>query len=228
MLTCESLCKYYRSAKGMVKSLDEINLSVSKGEFLEVRGPSGSGKTTLLLTLGAMMRPTRGKVVFKGTDLYRLNRAERARLRSSSIGFVFQMFHLIPYLDVVGNVLAGDDGHHSVARSKSEALLQELGLGHRLNHLPNQLSAGEKQRVALARAMIASPDLILADEPTGNLDPENSKEVCRHLKRYQEKGGTVIVVTHGDAIHEFANRTIDLKVGEITQRTSLGHQVNEA
>lgn len=228
MLTCESLCKYYRSAKGMVKSLDEINLSVSKGEFLEVRGHSGSGKTTLLLTLGAMMRPTRGKVVFKGTDLYRLNRAERARVRSSSIGFVFQMFHLIPYLDVVGNVLAGDDGHHSVARSKSEALLQELGLGHRLNHLPNQLSAGEKQRVALARAMIASPDLILADEPTGNLDPENSKEVCRHLKRYQEKGGTVIVVTHGDAIHEYANRTIDLKVGEITQRTSLGHQVNEA
>ena len=228
MLTCESLCKYYRSAKGLVKSLDEINLSVSKGEFLEVRGHSGSGKTTLLLTLGAMMRPTRGKVVFKGTDLYRLNRAERARVRSSSIGFVFQMFHLIPYLDVVGNVLAGDDGHHSVARSKSEALLQELGLGHRLNHLPNQLSAGEKQRVALARAMIASPDLILADEPTGNLDPENSKEVCRHLKRYQEKGGTVIVVTHGDAIHEYANRTIDLKVGEITQRTSLGHQVNEA
>ena len=220
MLTCKSLSKHYRSSKGVVKSLDQVNLDVSKGEFLVVRGHSGSGKTTLLLALGAMLNPTHGKVVFNDLDLYGLSRTERARVRSRSIGFVFQMFHLVPYLNIMDNVLTGDSGKDSDAYAKSDSLLRELGLAGRLHHLPNQLSAGEKQRVALARAMVASPDLILADEPTGNLDPENSKEVCRHLKSYQEKGGTVIVVTHGDAVNEFADRTIDLKAGKMISNPS--------
>jgi putative ABC transport system ATP-binding protein len=221
MLTCQSLSKHYRSSKGVVKSLDQIDLHVAKGEFLVVRGHSGSGKTTLLLTLGAMLNPTHGKVVFNDSDLYGLSRTQRAWLRSKSIGFVFQMFHLVPYLNVIDNVLTGDSGKHDEAYSKSESLLRELGLVDRLHHLPNQLSAGEKQRTALARAMVANPDLILADEPTGNLDPENSKEVCKHLKSYQEKGGTVVVVTHGDAVNAFADRTIDLKAGKMISNPSV-------
>jgi ABC-type lipoprotein export system ATPase subunit len=222
MLTCQSLSKHYRSSKGVVKSLDQIDLHVSKGEFLVVRGHSGSGKTTLLLTLGAMLNPTHGKVVFNDSDLYGLSRAQRARVRSKSIGFVFQMFHLVPYLNVIDNVLTGDSGKHSMKHTQNlNHCFGNLGSSIHLHHLPNQLSAGEKQRTALARAMVANPDLILADEPTGNLDPENSKEVCRHLKSYQEKGGTVIVVTHGDALNEFANRTIDLKAGKMISNPSV-------
>lgn len=223
MLTCESLSKHYRSSAGMVKSLDDFNLQVPKGEFLVVKGHSGSGKTTLLLTLGAMLKPTKGKVLFKDLDLYGVSQTERARLRSKSIGFVFQMFHLVPYLNVIDNVLTGATDKNKDARKKSHSLLRDLGLIDRLHHFPNQLSAGEKQRVALARAMVGSPDLILADEPTGNLDPENSKEVCRHLKKYQEKGGTVIVVTHGNAANEFADRTVDLKEGKMLHETSKDH-----
>lgn len=143
MLTCESLSKHYRSSKGLVKSLDQIDLHVAKGEFLVVRGHSGSGKTTLLLTLGAMLNPTQGKVMFKDSDLYGLSRTERARVRSRSIGFVFQMFHLVPYLNVIDNVMTGDSSKNADAYSKSKSLLGELGLADRLHHLPNQLSAGK-------------------------------------------------------------------------------------
>ncbi|MBT5926794.1 MAG: ABC transporter ATP-binding protein [Verrucomicrobia bacterium] len=220
MLICESLSKHYRSLNGEVKSLDKVDLHVNKGEFLVVRGHSGSGKTTLLLTLGAMLHPTHGRVLLNDADLYGLSRSERTKFRSRSIGFVFQMFHLVPYLNVIDNVLSGVDKTNQDSRAKAENFLQELGLGDRLHHLPNQLSAGEKQRTALARAMAPEPALILADEPTGNLDPENSLEVCTHLKKFQERGGTVIVVTHGDAVNAFADRTIDLKDGTLLSKSS--------
>lgn len=220
MLNCESLSKYYPSKKGVVKSLDKVNLRVNKGEFLVVRGHSGSGKTTLLLTLGAMLHPTEGRVLLNDSDIYQLSRSERARFRSKSIGFVFQMFHLIPYLSVFENVLTGMVEVTPESRKKAKALLRDLGLSERLQHLPNQLSAGEKQRTALARAMAPEPALILADEPTGNLDSENSQEVCRHLKLFQERGGTVIVVTHGEAVHAFADRTIDLKNGRLLSKSN--------
>ena len=216
MLICESLSKHYRSGKGTVRSLDRVDLKVDRGDFLVIKGHSGSGKTTMLLALGAMLHPTEGRVMFDGKSLYDLPQNERARIRARSIGFVFQMFHLIPYLSVVDNALTAVENPsatESVQRSK--ALLRELGLGDRLEHFPHQLSAGEKQRAALARAMMPNPDVILADEPTGNLDPENALEVCRHLKKFQEKGGTVVFVTHGDAASSFATRTISLNNGRL-------------
>ncbi len=215
MLICESLSKHYRSSQGEVKSLDHVDLSVAKGEFMVVRGHSGSGKTTLLLSLGAMLHPTQGKVLFNGVDIYGLDSSARSQLRSKSIGFVFQMFHLVPYLSVLENVISGSTEKNPDLRLKAQAQLEDIGLGKRLHHLPNQLSAGERQRTALARAMITGPDLILADEPTGNLDPENSAEVCRLLKSFHDRGGTVVVVTHGDAVNEYADRTIDLKDGKL-------------
>lgn len=216
MLICESLSKHYRSSKGTVRSLDQVNLQVDRGDFIVIKGHSGSGKTTLLLTLGAMLHPTEGNVLLNGKNLYELPQNERAIIRAQSIGFVFQMFHLIPYLSVAENALTAVKNASSpeiIQRSKE--LLGELGLGDRLDHFPHQLSAGEKQRTALARAMMPNPDLILADEPTGNLDPDNALDVCRHLKQYQEKGGTVVFVTHGDAAADFANRTIALKNGKL-------------
>jgi putative ABC transport system ATP-binding protein len=222
MLICESLSKHYRTSKGTVRSLDQVDLKVDRGEFLVIRGHSGSGKTTLLLTLGAMLHPTGGKVVFDGKHLYDLPQTERARIRARSIGFVFQMFHLIPYLSVVDNALTAVEKPSDLeSMQRAKTLLGELGLGDRLEHFPHQLSAGEKQRAALARAMMPNPDLILADEPTGNLDPENAVEVCRHLKQFQEQGGTVVFVTHGDAAAAFASRTITLKNGKLLSNSDV-------
>lgn len=224
MLICESLSKHYRSTKGTVRSLDQVDLKVDRGDFLVVKGHSGSGKTTLLLTLGAMLHPTEGRVVFDGKSLYDLPQNVRARIRARSIGFVFQMFHLIPYLSVVDNALTSvekSSAPESIQRAK--ALLGELGLGDRLEHFPHQLSAGEKQRAALARAMMPNPDLILADEPTGNLDPENAVEVCRHLKKFQEQGGTVVFVTHGETASSFASRTISLNDGKLLSNFPDSH-----
>lgn len=222
MLVCESLSKHYPSSHGTVRSLDQVDLKVDRGDFLVVKGHSGSGKTTLLLTLGAMLHPTEGRVVLDGKNLYDLPQNERARIRARSIGFVFQMFHLIPYLTVLDNALTAVEkpsARESIERSKT--LLGELGMGDRLEHFPHQLSAGEKQRAALARAMMPNPDLILADEPTGNLDPENALEVCRHLKKFQEQGGTVVFVTHGDMASTFATRTISLKQGKLLSNSEV-------
>ncbi|MDG1890789.1 MAG: ABC transporter ATP-binding protein [Verrucomicrobiota bacterium] len=220
MIICEALSKHYRSSQGdPVRSLDQVSLRVERGEFLVIRGHSGSGKTTLLLTLGAMLHPTGGRVLMDGKDVYEWSRRRRAQFRAQSIGFVFQMFHLIPYLSVLENVLASHvSGPRAASRQKAENLLRDLGLGERLHHYPGQLSAGEKQRAALARAMAPDPVLMLADEPTGNLDPDHSRQVCDHLKRFQEGGGTVIFVTHGDMANAYADRTIKLEKGKLLSK----------
>ena len=216
MIRCEEVTKTFRKNGSEVTSLDRFTAEVAEGEFVAVRGPSGSGKTTLLLTLGGMQRPSDGSVQLAGRDLYALSPAERARLRSSEIGFVFQMFHLVPYLDLLGNVLLACPGKPSAeVRQRASGLMDELGLADRASHRPGELSAGERQRLAVARALLNRPKLILADEPTGNLDPENAAEVIRHLAEFHRGGGTVVLVTHGAAADAHADRTLRLEQGRL-------------
>ena len=216
MIRCDEVTKTFRKNGSEVTSLDRFTAEVAEGEFVAVRGPSGSGKTTLLLTLGGMQRPSDGSVQLAGRDLYALSPAERARLRSSEIGFVFQMFHLVPYLDLLGNVLLACPGKPSAeVRQRAGGLMDELGLADRASHRPGELSAGERQRLAVARALLNRPKLILADEPTGNLDPENAAEVIRHLAEFHRGGGTVVLVTHGAAADAHADRTLHLEQGRL-------------
>ena len=216
MIRCDEVTKIFRKNGSEVTSLDRFTAEVTEGEFVAVRGPSGSGKTTLLLTLGGMQRPSAGSVQLAGRDLYALSPAERARLRSSEIGFVFQMFHLVPYLDLLGNVLLACPGKPSAeVRQRASGLMDELGLADRASHRPGELSAGERQRLAVARALLNRPKLILADEPTGNLDPENAAEVIRHLAEFHRGGGTVVLVTHGAAADAHADRTLRLEQGRL-------------
>ena len=216
MIRCDEVTKIFRKNGSEVTSLDRFTAKVAEGEFVAVRGPSGSGKTTLLLTLGGMQRPSAGSVQLAGRDLYALSPAERARLRSSEIGFVFQMFHLVPYLDLLGNVLLACPGKPSAeVRQRASGLMDELGLADRASHRPGELSAGERQRLAVARALLNRLKLILADEPTGNLDPENAAEVIRHLAEFHRAGGTVVLVTHGAAADAHADRTLRLEQGRL-------------
>ncbi|MBC8327049.1 MAG: ATP-binding cassette domain-containing protein [Verrucomicrobia subdivision 3 bacterium] len=205
MIACKQVTKRF----GAVTALAPFDLEVASGEFIAIKGASGSGKTTLLLTLGGMLRPSAGTVTFDGADLYAQSPATRANYRATDVGFVFQMFHLVPYLGVEENVrLAGRNGSMT---QRPRELLKQFGLGHRLTHTPGELSAGERQRVALARALVNEPRLILADEPTGNLDPENDRQVFGHLAEFHRAGGTVVVVTHGSTADEFADRVVSLE-----------------
>ena len=216
MIRCDEVTKIFSKNGSEVMSLDRFTAEVADGEFVAVRGPSGSGKTTLLLTLGGMQRPSEGLVQLAGRDLYAMSPAERARLRSSEIGFVFQMFHLVPYLDLLGNVLLACPGKPSAeVRQRAGELMDELGLADRASHRPGELSAGERQRLAVARALLNRPKLILADEPTGNLDPENAAEVIRHLVEFHRGGGTVVLVTHGEVVNVHADRTLSLEQGRL-------------
>jgi putative ABC transport system ATP-binding protein len=212
----EDVTKSYRTRAGQVNALASVSLHIDRGEFVVVNGPSGSGKTTLLMTVAAMLRPTSGVVRVDDRDVYAMSVRERARFRADNIGFVFQMFHLVPYLSVIDNVLLA---RGAIARNgqktRARELLERLGLQHRLGHRPAELSAGEKQRTAVARAMLNEPKLILADEPTGNLDPENAESALQHLKGFQEAGGTVMVATHGPAAQRFATRALYLREGRL-------------
>ncbi len=216
MIRCDEVTKIFRKNDSEVTSLDRFTADIGAGEFVAVRGPSGSGKTTLLLTLGGMQRPSAGLVLFSGRDLYGLSPADRARLRSAEIGFVFQMFYLVPYLDLMGNVLLASPGKPGPAvRQRAGELLDKLGLAERVSHRPGELSTGERQRLAVARALLNRPKLILADEPTGNLDPENAAEVVRHLAEFHQAGGTVVLVTHGTAADTHADRFLRLRQGRL-------------
>ncbi len=212
MVVLENVVKDYRTASGEVKALDGVNLRIEEGQFVVISGASGSGKTTLLMTMAGMLRPSSGKVSVGGSDLYKMSISDRANFRAGNIGFVFQMFHLVPYLSVIENVvLAG----RSSDKAKANELLNQLGLSHRTFHKPSELSAGEKQRTAVARALLNHPKIILADEPTGNLDPDNGKAVLSYLAQFHLDGGTVIIVTHGGEVERFADRTITLQNGRI-------------
>jgi putative ABC transport system ATP-binding protein len=210
--------RVYRTAAGEVRALDGIDLAIGSGEFVAVEGPSGSGKSTLLQLLGALDTPTGGSLVFDGRDLGRFSSAELTQVRSRDIGFVFQAFNLIPTLTAAENIEAAmvplKRGRRQ-RRSRARELLERVGLAHRADHLPSLLSGGEQQRVAIARALANEPRVILADEPTGNLDTATAAEVVSTLGSLAEQGVTVIVVTHAEDVARRTARRIRLRDGRV-------------
>ena len=218
MLRMETVSKNYSHRGKPVVALDNASLEIPEGDFVSVVGPSGCGKSTLLLILGGMLSPSKGRVFLDGQALYDLTPDERARLRRQKIGFVFQTFNLIPYLTALENVqvpllLAGIDGMGQQERAAS--LLERVGLGDRLDHKPSELSVGQQQRVALARVLANDPPLILADEPTGNLDPETSGQILAFLDEVNQEGRTVVMVTHDPQAAGRSKRTLRLREGRI-------------
>ena len=218
MIKLENVSKTYQTRRGEVRALQEANLTVQPGELVLVRGVSGSGKSTLLLTIGGMHRPSAGRVEVDGQDIFKLNPQGRAAFRRQHIGFVFQTFHLVPYLSAVDNVLlaaVNANGDKDAVRDRATTLLSDFGLASRLDHRPASLSVGERQRTAVARAMLNEPKVILADEPTGNLDSENANQVFALLKSFTQAGGCVVAVTHSDHHDAIADRVLTLKEGQI-------------
>ena len=217
ILTCEGVCKMYGSGNNQVTALDGINLKVGKGEFVAVIGASGSGKSTLLHILGSVDKPTSGKVTIDGTDLSKLNQTQAAIFRRRKVGLVYQFYNLIPTLTVKKNILmplALDKKKPN--KEYFERIVRSLGIAERLEALPNQLSGGQQQRVAIARSLIYRPALLLADEPTGNLDQNNSNEIIDMLKlsnRNLEQ--TIVLITHDEKVALEADRIITIEDGHI-------------
>ncbi len=211
-----NVSKVYRTTKGEVRALHEVCLAVGAGEFVAVQGPSGSGKTTVLLAAAGLLSVDSGEVCIDGSILGALSAESRARLRATAMGFAFQQFNLVPYLDVLDNVLVPTVAIlASDARQRARELLEHFGLGSRLHHTPGELSAGEQQRVALARAMVNRPKVILADEPTGNLDECNAEVVLRSLTEFSAGGGCILLVTHDSRAAACAHRRLRLDDGRV-------------
>jgi putative ABC transport system ATP-binding protein len=210
-----------RKEFGNVRALDGVSFSVEPGEWIAIMGPSGSGKTTLINILGGLDTPTSGRALVDGVDVARLDESGLTRFRAEKIGFVFQQFHLVPYLTALENVMLAQYFHSTTDESEARAALARVGLADRVTHLPSQLSGGEQQRVAVARALINHPKLILADEPTGNLDEANEEIVLRLLRELHAEGHTIIMVTHAASIGQLADRRIDLAHGRLVQITEI-------
>ncbi len=216
MLEASGLTKQFSGPDGTVTALSDVSLRAEPGEFLAVRGPSGCGKTTLMMILGALLRPTAGEVLLDGEDPYRLAPEARSRFRAERIGFVFQEFYLVPYLSVLENIMAPALARsHPRAEARARELIGRFQLDDRAAHVPAALSTGERQRVALARALFHEPKLLLADEPTGNLDPENAERVLNDLTAFAESGGTVLMVTHHADAAEYAQHVLDMEAGRL-------------
>ena len=219
ILRVENLTKVYGKGENEVRALDGVSFSVEKGEFVAVIGPSGSGKSTLLHILGGVDRPTGGKVLMDGKDVYAQNEEQLAIFRRRQVGLIYQFYNLIPVLNVTENITLPVlmDGQ-KVNQNRLAELMTTLKLNGRENHLPNQLSGGQQQRVSIGRAMMNAPAVVLADEPTGNLDSKNSKEIVDLLKISNEKyGQTLIVITHDESIALQADRIISIDDGKITR-----------
>lgn len=219
VIKTENLGKVYGKKDNKVVALDNVNIAVEKGEFVAVIGASGSGKSTLLHQLGGVDKPTSGKVIIDDEDIYKLSEDKLAVLRRRKIGFVFQSFNLIPVLTVDENVrMPALLDHQKVDEEYYKDLIKTIGIEKRLNHLPSELSGGQQQRVAIARALINKPSIILADEPTGNLDSETSKEIIEMLKLSVRKyNQTAIIITHDLGIAEQADRIIKIKDGKVVK-----------
>jgi len=224
MIHLKEVRKTYERREGPVHALAGIDVEVAPGSFVAVRGPSGCGKTTLLSIIGGLARPSSGRVVVAGEDLGAMSAAGRARVRAEKSGCVFQMFHLLPYLTVLETVAVGQvsGANGGDARTAARQALERFGLGDRLGHRPAELSAGQRQRVAIARALINRPPLILADEPTGNLDPDSAKEVFDLLADFHAGGGTVLLVTHAEHTASRAQRTVTMRDGLINSSPGGG------
>lgn len=214
LVQVEGLAKNYGTSFNALKN---ISFSIEKGEWIAVMGPSGSGKTTLLNIIGGLDAPSEGAVRVEGQDLTRLSKPELARFRAEKIGFVFQQFHLVPYLTAIENVMLAQYFHSLADESEAAQALRRVGLGERLHHLPSRLSGGEQQRVCVARALINQPNLILADEPTGNLDEMNEALVMNLMTGLHREGHTIVIVTHDPEIGRMAERRIELHHGRLTE-----------
>src|SRR6266481_3644918 len=217
MIKVENISKSYsRGETGTITALKEASFTIARGEFVAVRGASGSGKSTLLNILGCLDRPTTGRYRLDDADVSELSDKELSRVRNEKIGFIFQSFNLLPRTTAIENVeipMVYGDGH--VDGKRAQSVLERVGLGKRANHFAAELSGGEQQRVAVARALINNPALILADEPTGNLDHASGTEIMRLLQTLHEEGRTIVLVTHDDAVAAFAAREILLLDGVI-------------
>ncbi len=213
-----SMCKYYTSGEAEVRALDGVDLSIERGEYLAILGPSGSGKSTLMNMLGCLDTPTRGDYHLDGSDVAKLEANQLAAIRNQNIGFVFQSFNLLEYATALDNVAlplvyAGVSAKQR--KQRAAVLLEQVGLGDRLDHKPNQLSGGQKQRVAIARALVNDPQILLADEPTGALDSKSGAEIEALFNQLHSEGRTIIIVTHDNALAERTKRIITIKDGKI-------------
>ena len=234
LIEIKKLSKAYKSGEEYVMALNNLDLTIEQGEFVAVMGPSGSGKSTLLTILGGLNHPTEGNVIVDEIPIYDLHLERLADFRREYLGFIFQSFHLIPYLTVIENVmlpLAITDITNRDQSKMAEKVLEETGLMGKENRLPDQLSGGEQERVAIARALVNSPPILLADEPTGNLDSKTGKEIMGLFKALYEKGQTIIMITHNPENAKFSTRTILLRDGSIVnsgENSAHQHMLNKA
>ena len=222
MIDVIDVTKSFRMGSDLVHALDEVNLSIEEGDFTAVTGPSGSGKSTLLYTIGGLLTPTRGRVLANGSDVYNLTSRERARFRRENIGFIFQTFELLPYLTALENVIlslllarVNPENHEDLAMES----LEKVGLGNRARHKPGELSGGEQQRVSIARGIVNEPGILLADEPTGNLDRKTGDEITQILHELNGGGQTIVFVTHDQRKAEDADRVFSMLDGRIVKKT---------
>lgn len=218
LLKLESVSKVFQLDGLEVPALKDISFTVEKGEFLAIMGPSGSGKSTLMYIMGFLDRPTEGKIFFEDREVSKISEVEMAKIRNEKIGFVFQMFNLLSRTSVLSNVelpLIYSNTPKEKRLRIAKEIIEKVGLSHRLTHFPSQLSGGEQQRVAIARALVTKPALILADEPTGNVDSKTAGEIMEILKKLNKEGNTIIVVTHDRQIARFAQRIIKISDGRI-------------
>lgn len=231
LISIVNLNKVYKTGSVEVNALKNVNLEIEKGEFIAIMGHSGSGKSTLMNILGCLDRPTTGKYYLDGLEIEKQNTDELSLIRNKKIGFVFQAFNLIPRTNVLRNVelpMIYAKIKSSARHERAIELLEKVGLGDRINHLPNELSGGQKQRAAIARALANNPPIILADEPTGNLDTQSSEEIINIFKELNNEGNTIILVTHEADIAEHAKRVIMFKDGEIIKDSRKEGEYNVA
>jgi putative ABC transport system ATP-binding protein len=222
MLKLHGITRLYRSDETQTQALRNINIEISAGEFVAVMGPSGCGKSTLLNIIGMLDRPTQGEYFFNGENVIKRAEAQLSDLRKDHIGFIFQNFNLVDELSVYRNIelaLLYHDIPSAERRRRVETVMAKVGITHRAKHKPSQLSGGQQQRVAVARAIVARPDLLLADEPTGNLDSANGREIMEILKQLNNEGTTIVIATHNQRDADYAQRTINLFDGSVAMES---------
>lgn len=230
MIHLNNISKIYRMGEVNVIALKNIDMKIQRGEFISIIGPSGSGKSTLLHTLGLLDVPTTGQYLLEDVDVSRLSDRELSRIRNRHFGFVFQTFNLLPDFTALENVtipMIYSKVPVRERKSRAKELLEQMGLGHRIRHYPNQLSGGEQQRVAMAKALANNPTLILADEPTGNLNTKQGDEIMDIFRNLNEKGVTIVMVTHSPRVSEYAKRVITLRDGEIVSDEAQVREIQE-
>jgi putative ABC transport system ATP-binding protein len=215
VIALSGVTREYAGHAGVVRALDHASFSIVAGEWVAITGPSGSGKSTLVNLIGCLDRPTEGQLRIDGIDVATMSATELDRFRADKIGFIFQQFHLIPYLSAIENVMLAQYFHSMTDEKEARAALERVGLGHRAEHLPSELSGGEQQRVCIARALINNPPILLADEPTGNLDAANQKIVAGLLQDLHAHGHTIVMVTHDPEMAALAHRKIALSHGKV-------------